>query len=234
MNKPARPPFPYLQPLRLVAMALVTLAVPILCFTTAVRVLALSPGFYQWGQERHVIYSEPSSTARAAADLALVRYFDADAGTLGSQLRAVGLAEDFFGERERAHLKDVHSLIQSVKWLQLISAMFLAATLVLVGLRRVRSGWRSAMRALRLGAGITWGIIILLAVGSLLDFDALFLQFHLLSFSNDLWQLNPNHDNLIRMFPTAFFLEAALAATAAAGAQASLIGGLALWNLRRQ
>ncbi len=43
------------------------------------------------------------------------------------------------------------------------------------------------------------------------------MQFHLLSFTNDLWQLDPRRDYLIMMYPQGFFRDATIA-----------IGGLTL------
>ena len=36
----------------------------------------------------------------------------------------------------------------------------------------------------------------------------MFTQFHFLSFTNDLWMLDPRNDYLIIMFPQQFFFEA--------------------------
>lgn len=216
------------------ALILAVLAMPILCFTTGVRVLALNPGFFEWGQERHMQYREPGPQERAAADLALARYFADGADTLPQQFRAVGLSGDFFGERALIHMKDVHGLISLAGWGQTATGIYLLAVLLLSGLGKGGLELRRAARSLAWGAGLTLAMLIILALGAALDFDALFLQFHLMSFSNDLWQLDPRYENLIRMFPAAFFMEAALAAVGLAAAQATLIGGAALWWLRRR
>ena len=48
-------------------------------------------------------------------------------------------------------------------------------------------------------------VVRLLAFGG---FDRLFLTFHQISFSNDLWQLNQNTDYLLMMFPRPFWFYA--------------------------
>ena len=50
----------------------------------------------------------------------------------------------------------------------------------------------------------------LVGVLSLVGFDRLFLYFHLISFSNDLWILDPSRDYLIAMFPQGFFFDATM------------------------
>lgn len=216
------------------ALVLAALVVPLLTFSTGVRAVAMSPGFFQWEQERHVTYARPTPQERAAADVALARYFEDGADSLQEQFRAVGLSGDFFGERARLHMKDVHGLIQVVGQVQLGSGIYLLAILLLAGLRAGGLDARGAATALLWGAGLSWAVLLVLALASLLDFDAVFLQFHLLSFSNDLWQLDPRQENLIRMFPAVFFMEAALAAMALAATQAAVLGGAAFWWLRRR
>ena len=47
-------------------------------------------------------------------------------------------------------------------------------------------------------------------MASIIDFTWVFTQFHLLSFANDLWQLDPFRHYLLLLFPERFFLEATL------------------------
>jgi integral membrane protein (TIGR01906 family) len=55
--------------------------------------------------------------------------------------------------------------------------------------------------------------VVLVGLGALAGFDRLFLAFHEVSFSNDLWQLNPRTDYLIAMFPEGFFFDATILIT---------------------
>lgn len=48
--------------------------------------------------------------------------------------------------------------------------------------------------------------IALIALWAWMDFEGLFVLFHRLSFTNDLWLLNPATDLLIRLMPTGFFI----------------------------
>jgi integral membrane protein (TIGR01906 family) len=73
--------------------------------------------------------------------------------------------------------------------------------------------WQAAF----LGGILTVGLVLAAGAGALADFNALFLQFHLVSFTNDLWQLDPARDRLIQMYPAQFFRDATMA-----------IGGLTL------
>ena len=58
---------------------------------------------------------------------------------------------------------------------------------------------------------LVWGLIIAaVVVVAIIDFTWIFTQFHLLSFANDLWQLDPFRHYLLLLFPERFFLEATL------------------------
>ena len=65
------------------------------------------------------------------------------------------------------------------------------------------------------------------------DFEDFFLQFHLLSFANDFWILNPATDYLIMLFPQGFWFDAALFCALAAAAGALVLGGVGWWQWHR-
>jgi len=62
-------------------------------------------------------------------------------------------------------------------------------------------------------------------IWALIDFEGLFLTFHLTSFSNDLWMLDPSKDYLIMMFPERFFFDAALFLVGSTAVEALILGG---------
>ena len=75
---------------------------------------------------------------------------------------------------------------------------------------RKRRYWRRLAWGVVGGGGITLALMIVLGLAALLDFQGLFLQFHLFSFANDFWQLDPTKDYLIMLFPQEFFYDATL------------------------
>lgn len=107
-----------------------------------------------------------------------------------------------YGERELRHLEDCRALFRLDGHVLLISGA-LTAVLLAVALRRKRRLlWQTAAVAL----GGVEVVIGLLVVAAAVDFDALFVLFHRLSFANDLWLLNPETDLLIRLMPLRFFI----------------------------
>ncbi len=74
-------------------------------------------------------------------------------------------------------------------------------------------------------AGIGVGVAITGIVGAfaITGFDSTWRRFHEIAFSNDLWQLNPDTDRLIQMFPEPFWEEATYIVGALTLAEALLV-----------
>lgn len=113
-----------------------------------------------------------------------------------------------FNQKEQAHMKDVQGLFELCKWVALISTGIYGLATTLSG-RNI--AWRTVRRTLIANLAVA-GAIIGLAV---IDFDSLFILFHKVAFTNDLWLLNPQTDLLIRLMPIEFFIS-----------NAAIIGGL--------
>lgn len=120
-----------------------------------------------------------------------------------------GQQRDFFNEKEIAHMADVRALfdigfrVRNVAfWLLLlvVLALFFINARVLFVLSRC---CREVLAAFLL-------LAVILVVFIALDFDRAFNIFHMLFFSNDLWQLNPATDLLINIVPLGFFMDIAV------------------------
>ena len=79
-----------------------------------------------------------------------------------------------------------------------------------------------------LGGGATLALVVLAGLGSLVGFDRLFLVFHQLSFTNDLWKLDPRTDYLIAMFPQGFFFDATMWIAGSTILEALVLAGVGL------
>jgi integral membrane protein (TIGR01906 family) len=77
------------------------------------------------------------------------------------------------------------------------------------------------------GGGITLALTGALGLGAVFGFNELFWQFHVISFSNEFWRLDPTKDYLIMLFPQGFFYDAALFCAAITAALAIILGGVA-------
>lgn len=137
-------------------------------------------------------------------------YFVNDAKRLDVTVNTSRGTISIFEEREILHMIDVKDLMQIVSgssiWIGIILAL---AAVIGIAIRR-HQFWSSLSRWLRWCA-LIWGIAIaVILIIAVIDFNWIFTQFHLLSFANDLWQLDPYRHYLLLLFPERFFLEATL------------------------
>ncbi len=219
-----------------VATVLVVPAIAILLTTTSLRFTINLPRLYEYGFEEYDI-----SRRTGIEDPELIRiggeirdYFNSDEELIDIRAIIYGEERPLFTQREIIHMRDVKGLVQGVYTVQWITFGFVVAYgMTCLAVLRLSA---SAMLAKRLlwGGGFTLAAIAVLGLASLIGFDAVFLKFHQIGFSNDFWKLDPRIHNLIAMFPQGFFLDATLFIAFLTMAKAALLmaisGGYLLWR----
>lgn len=161
----------------------------------------------------------------------LVDYFNLKVNTAQIVVGKRGEAFSLFNERELVHLQDVRSLIQLDYWVQ--RGTFLLIVICAFALFfGFRVGWRMLVKGLSWGSLITVGLMVVLALWAFFGFEKLFILFHLVSFPNEYWMLDPAKDYLIRLFPEGFFYDASLLGFGAVIFEALLLGGIAFGILK--
>lgn len=220
-------------------MGLFIAAVPVFLVATNVRLVINAPLLYSYGFDRYDIPAytgiEPDELLSAAAQIR--GYFNDDEDLLDVRVSQRGIRRSIYNEREVLHMKDVKGLVKGVYWAHLASGGLLIAVAA-AGFAICRRRFLPDLAGLAsLGGFATLGLVVLVGLASLVGFERLFLAFHFVSFSNDLWLLDPSTDMLIAMFPQAFFFDATMAIAALSVIQAlllALIGPLWLkWRPRR-
>ncbi len=111
------------------------------------------------------------------------------------------LNKEFFNSKEILHLKDVKNLIKKTIKLFYISIVLLIIIFILLKDKNL------IIKSSLYGSASTIIIILFLFLVSSTNFSWYFLNFHYLVFSNNYWQLNPETDRLILMFPEEFFYD---------------------------
>jgi integral membrane protein (TIGR01906 family) len=220
--------------LKTVAQWLFILCLPILLLTASVTAAANCPRLYQYGFEKYEVsrVTGLASTELVKAARSLITYFNSSDEYIDLTVAKDGQPFTLFNEREVAHLKDVKGLFRLVYKILLGSGVY---ALVFIGISLF--WWRDRRR---LGQGLFFGgcltLASMLALGLIiaLDFDGFFLKFHLLSFANDFWMLNPATDYLIMMFPQGFWFYAALACAISTAVGAVILGGVGWWLMRKR
>ena len=188
------------------------LCLPALLLTASIGIAVNSQWLYEYGFDKYNISQVtglPDSELEKVA-AGLIDYFNSDEEFIDITVIKDGQPFTIFNQKEVAHLKDVKGLIQLDYW------VLLGAGIYVVVFATVSLSWltRECRRKLAVstisGSGLTLGLMLLLGLLALLDFDRFFLQFHLISFTNDLWQLDPTKDYLIMLFPQGFWYDATL------------------------
>lgn len=156
----------------------------------------------------------------------LIGYFNLEVSTAQIEVSRQGGEFNLFNERELIHLEDVRNLIQLDYWVQR-GALLLLVVCVLVLVFVFKVGWRMVIKGLWWGSIMTLCLVVGLAFWALFGFERFFLLFHVVSFSNEYWMLNPATDYLIRLFPEGFFYDAAMFGFSAVILEALLLGGVA-------
>ncbi len=229
-----------MNPMRFIATAATVafvLALPVLLFTTSMRVLASDVRFVERGLREHGAVEATGITLseldRAAE--AILRYFEDDAETLRILVFADGEETALFSEEETLHLEDVKGIMRALYRANEAALgfvlLYVAATVLWSAERSGRDLAKQTLVAVGAGAAVA------LAVGAiaLVGFDSAWDRLHELVFTNDLWRLDPQQDRLIQMFPEPFWQEATLIAGGATLVQAAAlvaVAGTYLWFRR--
>jgi integral membrane protein (TIGR01906 family) len=206
---------------------------PVLLITSTICWEVNTLRLYEYGFGKYEISQDTGIDRIQLRNVAqhLIDYFNLRADT--AQITVVKGDEAFnlFNERELIHLEDVRSLIQLDYWVKrgAFLLMVICALALFFGLR---AGWRILVRGLFWGSCITMGLMVILALWAFFGFERFFILFHLASFRNEYWMLDPARDYLIRLFPEGFFYDAALFGFGAIMLEALLIGGIAFGILR--
>ena len=208
------------------------LCLPLLLLTASLCWAVNSAWLYEYGFEK---YNVSQTTGLAQPELkkaatGLIRYFNSGEEYISLTVIKDGEPFELFNQREMAHLKDVKGLF----WLDyrvLLGTLIYA--LVYAG---VRLFWRKDRRQLAWGlvggSSLTLALMLALGLGTLLNFDRLFWQFHVISFANELWRLDPTKDYLIMLFPQGFWYDATTFCILGAVAGAVVLGGVGGGYLR--
>lgn len=108
-----------------------------------------------------------------------------------------------FTQRETLHMQDVRHLVRCAR---LLPWVYAGTVLVGVVLFLPKRGGCALLHGFWLGVALFLGAAAALGLWAALSFDSLFILFHRLLFSNDLWLLDPAEDLLIGLMPTPFFV----------------------------
>ncbi len=111
-----------------------------------------------------------------------------------------------YSSKEILHMQDVKSLINFIfNFGRICSIIFCIFSFVLFYYFSVQ-----LVSIFKYSLYLFSCLLIFLGLGFIFLFNQIFLIFHQISFTNDLWILNPETDFLLMMFPESFFRDVAI------------------------
>jgi len=221
-----------MKPLFILARWLFILCLPLLLIAASIGLAFNSQWFYEYGFKK---YDVDQTTGLAQSELSkvaagLIAYFNSGDELIDLTVTKDGKPFPIFNQKEITHLKDVKDLFRFDYTVLLVT--FLYALLYAAAMFFWRKESRQLAKEALYGAGLTLFLMVALGISALIDFDGLFLQFHLLSFANEFWMLDPTKDYLIMLVPRGFWFDAVLFVVLMVLAGALILGGAARGHLK--
>lgn len=221
--------------MQVVQTVLFALAVGVMLLLTNVRLAATRSEVYEYSFDRYGGV-ESTGVPRAELDRAareIIGYFGSGHQPyLAIDVVIDGRPQPLFNQREILHMRDVRALFRAAFLVQQI-AIALVVLYVAGIVVRYRGAAVERLARQAVVAGLAIAVVLALVAGAmLLAFHWLFTQFHLISFTNDLWMLDPQTDRLLQMFPDGFWFDVVLGVGIVTFLQALLIALLGYIVLR--
>ncbi len=200
-------------------------SVPLFLIATNVRILINAPLLYSYGFERYDIVTVTGleRDELLSAGQQIRNYFNNEEPWIDVVVQIEGETYSLYNEREIAHMWDVKVLVRTVYNVQVITGLLMLLLLPTALAAAPRSFPRTFFKLTAWGSGLLLAILGVLGAFALSGFGQAFETFHVISFDNDLWQLDPERDFLIAMFPEGFFFGATMVIAAATVLQALVV-----------
>lgn len=163
---------------------------------------------YQKEYEKYDVLSELDMTMEDVMHVTreMMAYLRGDRETLSVVTTVEGEQQDFFNEQDRFHMEEVRGLF--IGGLNIRIGACIIAVLCLIFLLVSRADLKKILpRSYHAALGISGVFVLLLGIASIIDFNAVFVQFHHIFFDNDLWIFDPAEDYMIRMLPEGLFYD---------------------------
>ncbi len=220
--------------IRWITGALFILAIPVFLLLSNVRIAAMEQRVYGYSFSTYDVEAvtgiDREQLDRAAAEM--IQYFKDDEPLLTTRVRVAGEEQPLFSPKETLHMRDVKNLFQRAFFFQELAFVYIVGYIVTVFLWARERSLRKLAQQCLYGGLFTAAILTVAAAAMLTGFDALFRQFHLLSFSNDFWELDPDVDHLVQMFPQGFWFRVSFLVGVATLLEGLALAGAAYATLR--
>jgi integral membrane protein (TIGR01906 family) len=210
---------------------LIVCCIPLLFISSNLRWGMTELSLYEYGIDTYPVSAVTGITKPELLKVHqhLIDYYNSKIDTAQVAVQHGEKTINIFNEKELIHLRDVKGLFLLDCTVQIVTFSIVLACILLL-LFLLKEKWRISIKGILWGSAVTLGLVLFLALWSLVGFEQLFVFFHQLSFTNQFWILDPSKDYLIMLFPSEFFYDVALFGFGAVVLQSAVLGGIA-WGL---
>lgn len=201
---------PWKKRIRVLLILLMAVSLVLIALSTGIRYGATEEGFYDKTFEKldsRTKVGLNEEDFEAVKDL-LIDYVGLKTEEFSVMVHLEGQEVDFFNDKERSHMVDVRNLFVLNRNVQVMATLFVLA-LYLMGKYGLKQK-RILIDGLILSGPLMLIFIALVGIMATQDFTGIFIKFHELFFSNELWLLDPATDRMIVLLQEEFFSAIAL------------------------
>jgi len=209
------------------------ICLPFLLLTVVIAAAVNSSWLYTHGFQKYDVRQALADnglyvTGRDMSNIAhgFIHYWNSGEKYISLTVQQQGETVAIFNQDEILHFRDVKSLFR-LDYYVLLGTLLYCLIFSLVCIYREKGRYRKMLaRAVLWGSGITLGIMFAAGIGTLINFDRLFYDFHLLVFNNNFWS---TPGNMLLLFPDGFWYDAVTYIVIAIAVLAVILTGLA-WS----
>jgi integral membrane protein (TIGR01906 family) len=194
-----------------IAQIIFIICLPLLVFTGSVAWAVNSAWLYTSGFEKYDVREILANNGLPVTETDLdniargfIRYFNSSEERIDLTVQINNNTVEIFNEEEIIHFKDVKGLI-SLDYVVLSGVAIYCLVFVIFFMFWNRGASRRFLaRSSIIASCVSLGLMLIILIAILLDFDSLFYQFHLISFVNDFWSAE---GNMLLLFPGGFWYD---------------------------
>jgi integral membrane protein (TIGR01906 family) len=213
-----------------IARYLFIICLPLMLITAVIAGAVNWTGLYTHGFEKYSVEQSLADNGVNVTDAELagiarsfVQYFNSS-----EKYITLNIQPDIFNTEEIIHFRDVKSLFR-FDYAVLAGTFGYCLTFGLAGLFLQKGIYRRMLAGVTLkGSAVTLGLMFLLSIGTLWNFNQIFYDFHLLVFRNQFWSVE---GNMLLLFPDGFWYDTAVYCVVGIGMLAVILGGLSWFYL---
>ena len=216
-----------------VARYLFIVCIPLMLLTGVIAVAINSTWLYTSGFEKYSVEQSLADNGVNVTDADLagiarsfIHYFNSN-----EEYVNLTIQPDIFNTDEIIHFRDVKNLFR-FDYAVFLGTFGYCLVFALIALFRRKGMYRRILAGVALKGSIaTLVLIFLVGIGTLVNFNQLFYDFHLLVFRNQFWGVE---GNMLLLFPDGFWYDAAIYCVMGIGILAVILGGWAWYYVNSQ